>query len=58
MNVVAVASLLGLSGVIIAGGVEPDEDTIQKAKDEDVPLFMTDWTAFEVVGMLYGMGVR
>lgn len=57
MNVVAVASLLGLSGVIVAGGVEPDENTIEKARQEKVPLFMTDLTAFEVVGRLFSMGI-
>lgn len=58
LNVVAVASLLELSGVIIAGGVEPDENTVEKAIEENVPLYSTDMTAFEVVGRLYAMGIR
>ncbi len=58
LNVVAVASLLGLSGVIMAGGVKPDENTVEKAAQENVPLFTTDMTAFEVIGRLYSLGVR
>ena len=58
LNVVAVASLLGLSGVIMAGGVQPDENAVEKAAEEKVPLFTTDMPAFEVIGRLYSLGVR
>lgn len=58
LNIVAVASLLGLAGVVIAGGVSPDENTVEKAREENVPLFTTDQPAFNVVGMLYSLGVR
>jgi hypothetical protein len=58
LNVIAVASLLGLSGVIIAGGMKPDENALDKAKHENVNLFVTDLPAFEVVGRLYSLGVR
>lgn len=58
MNVVAVASLVGLSAVIITGGMKPDENTVQKAKEENVVLYTSDLPAFEVVGRLYSLGVR
>jgi hypothetical protein len=58
LNVVAVASLLGLSGVIMVGGVKPDENAIEKAVEEKIPLFTTDMPAFEVIGRLYSLGVR
>lgn len=58
VNVVAVASLLGLAGVIIAGGLDPDENTIEKANEENVALFTTSLPTFEVVGRLYGLGIR
>ena len=58
INVIAVASLLGLSGVIIAGGISPDENTVEKAREEEVSLFMSDLPAFEIVGRLYALGVR
>ncbi len=58
LNVIAVASLIGLSGVIMAGGVTPDENAVDKAREEHVPLYATDMPAFEVIGRLYGLGVR
>jgi predicted transcriptional regulator len=57
-NCVAVASLLNLSAIIIAGGVQPDENTIEKAIDEHVPVFTTDISVFDVTGELYKSGLR
>lgn len=57
-NCVAIASLLDLSGIIIAGGIEPDADTLEKAVAEQVPLYTTDQSAFDIVGVLYEMGIR
>ncbi len=57
-NCVAVASLLGISSIIIAGGVEPDENTIEKAVAEEIPLFTSSDQAFDVVGKLYELGIR
>ena len=58
INAVAVASLLGLAGVVMVGGVEPDENALEKAREENVALFTSDLTAFDVVGRLYSLGVR
>ena len=57
-NCVAVASLLELSALIIAGGTEPDDNTIEKAISENVPLYTTKMSAFEVSGRLYELGIR
>ena len=57
-NCIAVASLLDLSAIVLAGGIEPDEETVQKAAAEWVSLFTTDLPAFEVAGRLYELGVR
>jgi hypothetical protein len=57
-NVIAVASLIDAAAVIIAGGVEPEEDTLNKSREVGIPLFATDLPAFEVVGRLYQLGVR
>ncbi len=57
-NVVAVASLIDAVAVVIAGGVSPEQGTLEKAKDMDIPIFTTDLPAFEVVGRLYELGVR
>lgn len=57
-NIVAVASLLGLSAVVIAGGVQPNNETILKAERERIPLLTTSLSAFEVIGLLYGAGIK
>jgi len=57
-NIVAVASLLGLSAVIIAGHGQPAKETVNKADAEEVPLLITALSVFEVVGLLYGKGAR
>ncbi len=54
-NIIAVAKLRDLSGIIIVNNREPDEDTLQKAKEETVPLFGSKEMAFEVSGKLYGL---
>ena len=57
-NVVAVASLLGLAGVIITEGIRPDHETLSKAENEGVVLMTTDKTTFTVVGELTSLGVK
>ena len=56
-NIVAVAALLNLSGIIIAGGIEPQADTLIKAEEEGIPILTTALSAFEVVGRLYTLGI-
>lgn len=57
-NIVAVASLLDLSAVIITEGAMPDDETIAKANQENVILFSTDQPTFSVVGRLWDLGLR
>jgi hypothetical protein len=56
-NVVAVASLINLAGVIITEAVVPDPVTIEKAEEEGIPILTTDLTTFAVVGRLFNLGV-
>jgi hypothetical protein len=57
-NIVAVASLLNLTGIIITEGVDPDEATRTKAEEEGVPLLKTPLTTFAVVSKLAELGIR
>ncbi len=57
-NVVGVAVMLNLAAVVIAGGIEPDENTLEKAIDQNVPLYTTGMSAYETVGKLWEMGVK
>ena len=54
-NIIAVAKLKELAGIIIVNNREPDEDTIGKAKEENVPLLCSEEMAFEISGKLYGL---
>ena len=58
MNVVAVAVHAGAAAVVFANGRVPDEAVRQKAAEENLKLFTTRETAFDVAGRLYELGVR
>ena len=57
-NVVAVASLSGLAGVIITEGNDPDQETLTRAENEGVVLMVSPKTTFSVVGELTRLGVQ
>ncbi len=52
-NIIAVAKLKDLAGIIIVNNREPDEDTLKKANEENVPVFCCQEIAFEISGKLY-----
>ena len=56
-NIVAVASLKELVGIIIVNGRTPEDETIKKAEQEKIPILVTNLPTFEVVGRLYKLGV-
>lgn len=57
-NIIGVAVMLDLAGVVIAGGLMPDENTRNKAAEENIPLYTTDTSMFDLAGKLYEFGVR
>jgi hypothetical protein len=57
LNIVAIAVMRDLSGILLSSGVEPDPDTVAKAVEKMVPIFQTKLPTFEVVGKLYQLGV-
>ncbi|MBM4350743.1 MAG: serine kinase [Deltaproteobacteria bacterium] len=56
-NIVAVASMKELAAIILAGGREPDPETLKKAEEEGIPVLISLLPAFELVGRLYQAGV-
>lgn len=48
INIVAVAVLLEMSCIILPEGCKPDEDTLEKAKEEGIPILMCPWNAYEI----------
>jgi len=57
-NIVAVAKLKEIAGIIMINGRQPEKETLDKAKNEELPILLTDMPAFELVGQLYGMGIH
>lgn len=58
VNVIAVALHAGLSAVIFSSGMTPEEKVRQKAVEEQLPLFVSAESTFDIVGELYAMGLR
>lgn len=56
-NIVAVASMKNLAGIVLVNSREPEKETLEKAQEEDVVIMVSDLSTFEVVGRLYGLGV-
>ncbi len=58
LNIVAVASLKGLAGIILVNNRTPGEDTLKKGKEERIPIMTSKLPTFELVGRLYALGLR
>lgn len=58
VNIVAVATLNDLAGIILVNGREPEEVTLRKATEEGVVLMASRLSTFEVAGRLYELGIR
>lgn len=57
-NIIAVAFLNNLAGIIIVNGRQPEEATRKKAQDQGVVLLCSSLPTYEVAGRLYELGVR
>lgn len=57
-NIVAVAVMKTLAGIILVNNRQPHEDTIQKAEAENIPVMISGLPAFELAGKLYEMGLK
>ena len=56
-NIVAAALVTKLSAIILVCGREPEEETIRKAEQEQLPILLSKLPAFELIGKLHGMGI-
>lgn len=57
-NVVAVALLAGLAGIIVAGGAQIEAAALAKAKAEGLVIMVTELSSYEVAGRLYQLGIQ
>ncbi len=58
LNIVAVASLKGLSAILLVNGRYPDKDTLERAASEKVLILTSPLSAYELAGRLYALGLR
>jgi len=58
LNAVAVASHAQLAAVVFTGGRRPDTAVRRKAVEEEIILFGSRETTFDLVGRLYVLGLR
>lgn len=52
-NIVAVATLKDAVAVLVVNGASPDEEALQKGREEGIPLLGTSLSAFTVSGKIY-----
>ncbi len=57
-NIVAVASLIGLAAIVVAGDAPIEEDTLKKAVQNDVVVLSTEMSAYDTIGKMYELGIR
>lgn len=56
-NIVAVAVIKSLAGIVLINGREPEKETVQKAEAQGIPIMVADIHAFELVGRLFTLGI-
>ena len=58
LNVVAIASLTELAGIVVTENKPVAMDTVAKADAEGIPVLTTPLTTYEVAGRLWELGIR
>ncbi len=58
LNIVAVAALLQLAGIVVTEGMQPDAATLEKATEEGIPILTTSHTTYTVVSQLAQLGIQ
>lgn len=57
LNIIPIASMKEVAGIIIVNDRHPDEETLNKALAEKIPVLGTGMSAYQIVGKLYQMGI-
>ncbi len=55
LNIVAVAKLKDLGGIVLAKGIVPSSEVVEKADKEGIPILVSELPLFELSGRLYGL---
>ena len=54
-NVIAIASLRDVAAVVLISGNTPDEDMLEQAIEEGIPVLGTDMSCFETTGKIFNL---
>ena len=54
-NIVAVALLTELSGIVLVNSRQPEKETLKKANEEGIPILTSEMPTFELAGKLYNL---
>lgn len=52
-NILAVATLKDAAAIIIVNDSEPEEETLEKGREEEFPVLGTSLSAFDISGKIY-----
>lgn len=58
INIVAVASLLEISAIIVTENAQPNQETIDRANMEGIVLLSTNASSYTVSGHLWELGIK
>ncbi len=56
-NIVAVALLRNMAAIIVTGGQTPDEETLEKANQEGIPILLWPESSYQLSGHLFSLGI-
>jgi hypothetical protein len=56
-NIVAAALIVKLAAIVLVSNRQPEEETVQKAQQEGMPILVSSLPAFEIIGRLHSMGI-
>ncbi|WIV10571.1 DRTGG domain-containing protein [Proteiniborus sp. MB09-C3] len=57
INIVAVATLVDLAGIIIVEGMDIEKDAVEKAREVGIPLFKSKLSAYDIACKLKEIGI-
>ena len=57
-NILAVASSKDLCGIIVVNGRTPEAETLKRAEEKKIPILVSPWSTYRVVGKLYELGIK
>lgn len=57
-NILAVATLKELSAIVLVGDASPDEETMMRGMQENIPILGTPLSSFDITGRIYQLLLR